>query len=187
VPAGAFPTGTFDPDPSAWLTLALDREVAPSLLGEQPGAGPLGDVTDDWLTWVWDRDGDGQGTNTRETFSACPMHAPISFEGVNAPYLQGQLDVLLSTDCNDLDAAIFAGAPDPVGDGIDQDCDGADGPNGRTAPSEFGTAAAGANLGSASMQLRVTVGEPVPAVEVRGSTYRARVGVGTTQIPLGAR
>ncbi|MEK7705429.1 MAG: putative metal-binding motif-containing protein, partial [Myxococcota bacterium] len=29
-------------------------------------------------------------------------------------------------DCDDTDAAIHPGAPDPFGDGIDQDCDGAD-------------------------------------------------------------
>ena len=30
-------------------------------------------------------------------------------------------------DCNDDDASVYPGAPDPEGDGIDQDCDGEDG------------------------------------------------------------
>jgi len=32
-----------------------------------------------------------------------------------------------SEDCDDNDASIYPGAPDPYGDGIDQDCDGVDG------------------------------------------------------------
>jgi hypothetical protein len=31
------------------------------------------------------------------------------------------------TDCDDNDVSIFPGAPDPFGDGVDQDCDGVDG------------------------------------------------------------
>ncbi|TNE89778.1 MAG: hypothetical protein EP330_10235 [Deltaproteobacteria bacterium] len=30
-------------------------------------------------------------------------------------------------DCDDGDASIYPGADDPMGDGIDQDCDGSDG------------------------------------------------------------
>ena len=33
-------------------------------------------------------------------------------------------------DCNDSDATIYPGAEDPIGDGIDQDCDGEDGSGG---------------------------------------------------------
>ena len=34
--------------------------------------------------------------------------------------------MLLGNDCDDADPAIFPGAPDEVGDGVDQDCDGVD-------------------------------------------------------------
>jgi hypothetical protein len=35
--------------------------------------------------------------------------------------------VLAAEDCNDRDPAIRPGVPDPLGDEIDQNCDGADG------------------------------------------------------------
>jgi len=35
-------------------------------------------------------------------------------------------------DCDDTNAAIFPGAKDPEGDGVDQNCDGVDGDRGRT-------------------------------------------------------
>jgi len=41
--------------------------------------------------------------------------------------LDGQL--ASEGDCNDNDATIYVGAEDPLGDGIDQDCDGVDGPS----------------------------------------------------------
>jgi hypothetical protein len=40
-------------------------------------------------------------------------------------------DVDPNCDCDDFSAATFPGAPDPFGDGIDQDCSGADGPGKR--------------------------------------------------------
>jgi len=43
------------------------------------------------------------------------------FDGDHDGYSQNQ------GDCNDHDANVYPGAPDILGDGIDQDCDGVDG------------------------------------------------------------
>jgi len=37
-------------------------------------------------------------------------------------------------DCDEVDPDIYPGAADPVGDGLDQDCDGSDGPAAKAAP-----------------------------------------------------
>jgi hypothetical protein len=67
-------------------------------------------VEDDWSTWFWDRDVDGQANDAGETFSACPMHAPTSFVDPAAPRIQGQTSAGTITDCDDGDAAVFLGA-----------------------------------------------------------------------------
>jgi len=48
---------------------------------------------------------------------------------VQSTYFDGDLDgwTPAQGDCDDADAAVHPGAPDPVGDGIDQNCDGPDG------------------------------------------------------------
>lgn len=60
--------------------------------------------------WYADTDGDGAGAGP--VTAACV--APAGY-------------VSDATDCDDADAAIAPGAPDRPADGIDQDCDGADG------------------------------------------------------------
>lgn len=45
----------------------------------------------------------------------------VDCDGIAAPGACG------GADCDDLDPAIRPGVPDPVGDGVDQNCDGLDG------------------------------------------------------------
>ena len=58
----------------------------------------------------------------------CPTEKP----GCDAAVLNKQ--PIPNLDCNDHDKSIHPGAPDPPGDGIDQDCDGADGVASKTPP-----------------------------------------------------
>ncbi len=60
-----------------------------------------------------DRDGDGFGDNFNLVWVSYSVMAPQGF-------------VEEGGDCNDFDATIHPGADDIIGDGIDQDCDGAD-------------------------------------------------------------
>ncbi len=62
-------------------------------------------------TWFADSDGDGYG-DPELTEDAC--REPVGF-------------VADGTDCNDEDANTYPGAPDELGDEVDQDCDGEDG------------------------------------------------------------
>jgi hypothetical protein len=62
-------------------------------------------------TWYWDADADGYGAPGGKTASACA--APAGYGAKPG-------------DCNDANSAIHPGAEDFCGDGIDQNCDGAD-------------------------------------------------------------
>ncbi len=62
-------------------------------------------------TWYLDSDDDGFG---RQTDGVVACTAPADHESTN-------------TDCDDSAASVYPGAPEVPGDGIDQDCDGADG------------------------------------------------------------
>ena len=68
---------------------------------------------DEGATATWFRDADGDGFSTDEAAEDCV--APPGF-GVGSDEL----------DCDDDDPSVFPGAPDPPGDGVDQDCDGRD-------------------------------------------------------------
>jgi hypothetical protein len=88
-----------------------DDEDATTFPGadEVPGSGVDGDC-DGWFPCFVDADGDGFGTGLATSAdAACP-----SADGVTA---QGG-------DCDDADPTTYPGAPDPAGDGIDQDCSG---------------------------------------------------------------
>jgi len=65
-----------------------------------------------------DRDGDG---------FAGPWECMPGYPNCSAPELNQRPETLSKLDCNDRDASIHPGAPDTPGDGIDQNCDGADG------------------------------------------------------------
>jgi hypothetical protein len=78
---------------------------------DQDCDGEVDDDAIDALTWWPDVDEDGYGDEAALTVTACL--API-----------GHVDD--GTDCDDADASVFPGADEVVGDGVDQDCDGAD-------------------------------------------------------------
>jgi hypothetical protein len=87
----------------------------------QPGATEIvGDEVDQDCNGqeVCYRDSDNDGYRLTATVSSSDVDCADSGEArVSEP----------SGDCNDADAAIYPGAPDPPGDGTDSDCDGADG------------------------------------------------------------
>ena len=67
--------------------------------------------TADTTRWWPDADGDGWGDASAAPTWACA--APAGF-------------VAYGADCDDADASAYPRAADPAGDGVDQDCDGAD-------------------------------------------------------------
>ena len=63
---------------------------------------------------VWHEDGDGDGwTSETETVTAC--EPPSDYAAASEAW-----------DCDDSDASVHPGAEEVAGDGVDQDCDGAD-------------------------------------------------------------
>lgn len=69
------------------------------------------------LRWYVDGDGDGWGWQD-------PDGPPTWVESCD-PHQPGRS--AFASDCGDADPAFHPHAPDPVGDGLDNDCDGQDG------------------------------------------------------------
>jgi len=70
------------------------------------------ETCDEPLTYTWDRDGDGHGS-IADAVQACRRPDDDAYRA------NGR-------DCDDADPTVYPGAPDPVLDGIDQDCNGSD-------------------------------------------------------------
>ena len=61
-----------------------------------------------------------------------PWVCPVGVSGCDAQSLNAQ--PIAQLDCDDHDPRRYPGAPDPEGDGIDQNCDGIDGLQAPAAP-----------------------------------------------------
>ena len=82
--------------------------------------GTIYDPAVGYTDWYYDTDGDGYGDPNDAT------HPPITNECSGLP--AGYVDGSLGTDCDETDPNINPGAVDDTVDGIDQNCDGTDGP-----------------------------------------------------------
>lgn len=100
------------------------------------------------LLWYPDLDGDGAGSASSSAVESCEQPENL---------------VANANDCNDANASIFPGAPDPTGDGVDQSCDGRDGlaPSVGLATSTF-----------TSLQEALDAGLPGDTLWVGPGTYR---------------
>ena len=93
------------------LATATDSNGNTSEFSSEISVSITGNCTQE--TWYSDADGDGFG-NALSTKDSCSQP-----EGY----------ILDNTDCDDNNAQVFPGALDDTVDGIDQDCDGTDGPD----------------------------------------------------------
>ncbi len=110
--------GSADPSGSFQATIAPPPAMGAASWWQVAVFAPNGNRISDVVLKVRD-DSDGDfHVDSRDT---CP-NIP------NPVQIDDDLDGFgLECDCNDLDPLTFPGAPDSIGDGIDQDCDGVDG------------------------------------------------------------
>jgi len=103
-----------------------------SLLFEQEGRSSSYTSTLDNLLVVCDADrfdGDGDGViGWQDCAPTDPAHATDCLVCVDADGDGFGVNCELGSDCDDTDPAVFPGAPDTLGDGVDADCSTADGP-----------------------------------------------------------
>ncbi|HMV65210.1 MAG TPA: MopE-related protein, partial [Myxococcota bacterium] len=122
-PSTAAPSASYDPNLSKWWRFELANPAEPRAYATMPGASfPAAPGQ----TWYADYDFDNHSVLTSTIF-VCPMHVPTSFTNPANPRQLWDNNAALANDCDDADPTIYLGAPDPLGDNIDQDCDGGDG------------------------------------------------------------